>query len=143
MKVFKFLIIILFLGLITSCEEDDGKVTVDACGEAALLDSNLFNLTETDNYTIKNASIRGDCLDIEIAASGCDGSTWEVALVDSEAVDKSNPPQRHIKISLKNKELCEAVISKRVSFSLIPLRTNSSKVIFHLADWQNTLEYEY
>jgi len=55
---------------------------------------------------------------------------WEIKLIDADTIIYSNPPERNLRLSLKNEELCDAVISKEITFdvSLLKLATNKIKL---------------
>ncbi len=87
-------------------------------------------------------TIDGDCLNIKFAASGCDGNTWFVKLIDSGSIAESHPCQRTLRLSLENKENCMAVISKEISFDIKDLRIiGNNKVILNIGD--RSILYEY
>jgi hypothetical protein len=75
-----------------------------------------------DKYNIINMEIVGNCLKIKFWASGCDGSTWIVKLIDLGVVAESIPCQRTLRVSLDNKEACRAVIEKEISFNIEALQ---------------------
>ena len=50
------------------------------CGPFVVESADKYESPNSDSFEILNASINGDCMTIEYAASGCDGSTWVVML---------------------------------------------------------------
>ena len=142
-----FLLLALFL--ISACEEDnsdDMNALPQICDRIIQSNEAIFTDITTDAVQITNAVITDDCLELEISASGCDGSTWEVELVDSGAVDESSPPQRDLKLSLINVEECDAVITLSFTFDLRNLRIPDDpvrQVILNLQDWNSPLTYNY
>ncbi len=124
---------------ITKMEEvpDSDKKTV-------VLDNILYTKAITNNYTIKSAAVVGDSLAVEVTSSGCSGSSWVFKAFDSEVVAESYPIQRYVRITLDNKELCLAVITKRVSFDLKTIRTSGYKnIAINLDKWAAQLLYSY
>ena len=75
-----------------------------------------------DKYNIIDMEINGNCLKIKFWASGCDGNTWLVKLIDLGVIAESNPCQRILRVSLDNKEDCRAVIEKEISFNIEALQ---------------------
>ena len=138
----KAAILVALLTLLNACEED--KVNTTNCDAFIALDSDKYQNKETDFYTIISASINGNCLEVEYSSSGCSGESWTEEMVDSEEILESFPPQRRIRMLLDNKELCDAVFTKTVSFDLTPLRTEDySMVILNLDGFDKSLLYEY
>ena len=82
------------------------------CDLAVVLDNSIYETVESDFCSLKTAEIDGDCLSVNISASGCDGSTWVLTIVDSEEIAESMPPQRYLKLALANNEVCLAVFNK-------------------------------
>ena len=115
----------------------------------------IVSATEYENapngfVNIIDMKIVNNCLKIKFEASGCDGSTWKVELIDTEAVAKSSPIQRDVRLSLDNKEDCDAVITKEMSFNIEDLRCpyGGKKVILHIYGSNTniagkTILYEY
>lgn len=59
-----------------------------------------------DQLEINSLSISDNCLKINFSSGGCSGDTWQLKLIDSEDILESIPPQRNLRLSLKNEELC-------------------------------------
>lgn len=138
-----FFFIIIFSFLNTQCEED---VIIDdlLCDFTTVIDETKYANLSSDNFTFVNAEIEGDCLSIEIGASGCDGSTWKFELIDSGAVAESSPEQRFLKFEFLNTELCAAFFERTISFNLEPLRiSGSNEIILNLDGWEAPLNYSY
>ena len=124
------------------CDEDDVPVTLN-CSEV-LIDNNTYETAESDNYTIGNVFFNGNCITIDVSASGCDGSTWVFTLIDSENISESIPPQRSLKLSLNNNEACLAVFTREESFDLIPLRVEgSNEVLLNIEGFEEPILYAY
>ncbi|TXG36553.1 hypothetical protein [Seonamhaeicola maritimus] len=138
-----FFFIIIFSFLNTQCEED---VIIDdlLCDFTTVIDETKYANLSSDNFTFVNAEIEGDCLSIEIGASGCDGSTWKFELIDSGAVAESFPEQRYLKLKFINNEDCLAYFERVISFDLTPIQVQgSNKIILHLDGLDESLEYSY
>jgi len=142
----------LYLFLIVSafgCAEDDNLGKPDNhcsdlnCDKCVLIDSAIFNDTQTTNYFFRDIKIIGNCLKIKYAGSGCDGESFEVDLIDSGAIDETTIEQRNLKFKLIENEDCEAVIIKEISFDLTPLQINNKKVLLNIEKWEESILYEY
>ena len=112
------------------------------CDAEVIISKQEYINAPSDYLTINSASIPEDCLTISFSSSGCDGSSWVVKLIDSGAVAESSPCQRSLRLSLKNSELCDAVISKKISFDISKLQiSGDNSVILHLNG--ESILYEY
>ncbi len=138
-----FFLTILLSAITVSCITKMEEVP-DSDNKTVVLDNILYTKAITNNYTIKSAAVVGDSLVVEVTSSGCSGSSWVFKAFDSEVIAESYPIQRYMRISLDNKELCLAVITKRVSFNLKPVRTTGYKIIsINLDKWNPQLLYNY
>ncbi|MEM8999527.1 MAG: hypothetical protein AAGB24_04620 [Bacteroidota bacterium] len=138
--------IALFLVLlyISSCNSDDSEVpTSSICDALTIINANRFNNTSTENYTILNATISGDCIEIELSSGGCDGNTWGVELIDSGGIAESLPEQRFLVLDLDNTELCDAIVIRSYTFELTPLQIDSEEILLNLATFEGQLSYRY
>lgn len=141
MKTFRIFTLFLFFIALASCENE--KVEIPDVNSKTIISPELYEKPD-DFKTIIEAKIIGDVLEVIIGASGCDGSTWEVQLIDKGVVMESYPVQRFAKIGFTNKELCAAVISKTFTFDLKPLRVKGdNRVSFNLDGWDKSLLYVY
>lgn len=133
---------IVMLGIL-ACNSDDDNNNTSSCDQLVIISSKQYNDEPNDNLTINSLKINEDCLRINFTSSGCSGDSWEVKLIDSEEVLESVPPQRNLKVSLKNEELCQAVITKEISFSISELRIDGTKVLLNIKNSEDQLLYEY
>ena len=130
--------------LISGCSDDEGTTKPsDACDETAILDHDRYVDSVDGTYTIMEASIDGDCLTVKFGASGCDGSSWIVHLIDSEDIIEPQPPQRFIKLELQNNEACLAFFTKEVSYDIRNLRVDGNVVILNLKNFNTPITYNY
>ncbi|WP_299106382.1 hypothetical protein [uncultured Winogradskyella sp.] len=139
-KLFMFsLICLLFLN--TQCE-DENTFTEMSCGLEIEIDTTAYE--DAESQTIDEAIIDGDCVIITILSSGCDSANWVMTLIDSEAVAESLPPQRYLKLSLFNNEVCLAFLSKQEYFDLTPLRVEGlNEVLLNIEGLAEPLLYSY
>ena len=92
---------------------------------------------------IDEATILGDCLEIKFSSGGCNGKSWEIQMVDQGVVMESFPVQRNMRLSLKNEELCYALIYKEMSFDLRSIRNQDGKILINLEGWDEPLLYSF
>jgi hypothetical protein len=118
----------------------DDKLT---CDNIILIDNDKFTDYPSDPLIISDVILDGDCLQISFGASGCDSQSWIIELVGAEDVLYSDPPQRSIRLSLKNNEECLAAFGRTKTFDLKPSRVSGGEIILNLAGWNNPIRYKY
>lgn len=144
----------LFLFLIFGCSKDDSNDTktntnnpsssaVTSCDFKAVISPKEFKEAPAFPLTIQSLNIEGDCLKIQFSASGCDGESWEVKLIDSGTILDSDPAQRGLRLSLENKEICQAVISKEVSFDISNLKDGGNQILLNFSQSGKSILYKY
>ncbi|MFP4845348.1 hypothetical protein [Winogradskyella sp. PE311] len=137
---------LFLLGLLllsTQCDEDNVPIS-PLCDEVPIIDSSFYENSESDTFSILNAEVDGDCLLINLSASGCDGSSWQIELVDADIVQESSPVQRSLKLVLTNNEACLAVFTQRRSFDLRELRVAGEiEVLLNIQDFSEPILYSY
>lgn len=138
---------LLFLALIgmnfLSCSKNDKTLSPSVCEKETLISSEQYLNSASALFTINNISIDGNCLKINFSSSGCNGDSWVLKLVDSGAAFRSNPPQRNLRLSLINEELCEAYITKETSFDISNLQVDGDKVYLNISNSNQGILYEY
>ncbi len=124
-----------------ACNNDDDNS--DNCNKVVIISSELYTNAPADQMTINSLDLNENCLNISFSSSGCDGSTWEVKLIDSELILESNPPQRNLRLSLKNEEECEAYITKELTFDINNLKIDGNQVLLNITNSDDQILYEY
>ncbi len=127
--------------VIVACSNDDDVST--NCDRFTVVSSEQFENAPKDEVTINSISINDNCLKINFSASGCDGDSWEVLFIDSGGVLFSLPPQRNLRLSLKNEELCEAFITKELTFDIRALHVSGNQVLLNIQNFDEQILYEY
>lgn len=144
LKKASFVIGVLFCFMNILCEDVDDLDDGGICDSQVVVDEGLYQNLTSANFEFINAEIVDDCLNIEIGASGCDGSSWAFELVASEAIAESSPEQRFLKFQLVNEEMCLAVFESSVSFDLTPLQIDgSSEILLNIEGLASSLNYKY
>lgn len=138
-------------GTFTISENECEKIFIDYlevfstqsdCDQNVIISPTEYQNAPNDPFSITEMTITGDCLNIKFAASGCDGNTWIVKLIDSGNVVESYPCQRTLRLSLDNKEACTAVPGKEISFDIKDLQiVGNDKVILHVSGEEILYEY--
>ncbi len=135
-----FCFAILFLN--TQCDEDDD--VQPPCGQSVVVDSGFYQSAESDLFELTDFQIEGNCLNVNVSSSGCDGATWSLVLVDSGNVAESFPEQRYLKLVFSNDEECLAVISQERSFDLETIQVEGSNaIILNLEGLEEPIDYTY
>ncbi|MBD0403290.1 hypothetical protein [Flammeovirga sp. EKP202] len=97
----------------------------------------------SDYVAINSVVIEGNCLKVNFSSSGCSGDSWEVKLVDANVILESDPPQRNLRLSMKNPEACEAYITKELSFDISAFQVGGNRVYLNIKDYEGDVLYEY
>lgn len=132
--------IVLSFLILFSCDKAEN---LDTCDKNVIISGTEYKNAPDDPLTIQNVEIVGDCLKIKFSASGCSGDNWVVKLIDSEKIYYSFPPQRKLRLSLKNEELCKAIIGKEYTFSLRELQLPDNQLYLNIEDFDGLILYEY
>ena len=132
--------LVVFFGII-ACNNDDNDSS--NCDKVTIVSSEEYETAPNDQLFINTLELNGDCLKINFSSSGCNGDTWSLKLIDSEIILESNPPQRNLRLSLKNEELCEALITKELTFDINELRVDGNQVLLNITNSDDQILYEY
>ncbi|MDR0294827.1 MAG: hypothetical protein LBH91_01360 [Prevotellaceae bacterium] len=143
-RVAILLSLVAFLGV--SCEKREQDNQENWNKDVIISAEKYENAPNDPHMRILNLEIEGDSLKIKFNSSGCSGSTWVVKLIGLGNYDKSYPPQTTLRLSLDNKEMCEALIYKEVSFNLEPVKKyfnhhGTNKIYLNISD--KGVLYEY
>jgi len=146
MSQMKKKLFLALMGLITlSCskEREDENENLANCDFEILISAEQYADAPSDHLTINSLTIDDNCLKISFSSRGCDGDTWELQLIDSEDFLESDPPQRNLRLSLNNEELCLAYITKEMSFDISSLQEDGNKLQLNLTNSDQSIVYEY
>jgi len=98
--------VIFINGVQVYCHNDKG--TFKNYDKEVIISDTLYKNAPNDHVEIIDMKIEGNCLKIKFSASGCDGSSWNVKLIDSGlvkivAIPIVGPPiyGRTLKLSLE------------------------------------------
>lgn len=132
----------LFCILFISCEKDNDNNSLDYEQEV-IISAVLYNTAPSDFHTINNVVLTDDYLKINFSSGGCNGESWEIKLIDADVILESYPPQRNLRLSLKNEELCEAYITKEITFDVSKLQVGGNQAILNIRGFGSQILYEY
>jgi len=114
----------------------------DEWDQDVIISKTEYENAPNDRLSILDMSISGNCLKIKFRANGCNGESWDVKLIDSGIVAKSNPRQRALRLSLDNREFCDGLPVKEISFNIEDLQVEgNNKVLLNISG--NSILYEY
>ncbi len=137
-----WLYIICFSFVLSACKTDDeGNIII--CDSDTIISSSQYNNAVSDIFDVDEFQVSGDCLEVSIGASGCDGETWILELIDSGSILESNPPQRNLRLVLSNNEACLAFITRVFSFDLQDLQAEGNTLILNITNINNSVTYTY
>jgi hypothetical protein len=140
----KILTLLLIGFLISGCSDDDDNENLTNCDFETIVSAEQYDNGPSDQLNINSLEINDNCLKINFSASGCDGNSWEVKLIDSEAIMVSNPIQRNLRLSLKNNEDCTAVPNKILTFDISELQiSDDNQVYLNITNSDDQILYVY
>ena len=144
MKVRKILSLLLLCLLLMNFQCDDDDIVLTSCSLEVITDNETYKSAESSYFGVLNVNLNGDCLMVHITSSGCDASSWEFVLIDSENIAESMPPQRYLKLTLYNNEACLAVFEKEETFDLTSLQVQgTNEVLLNIEGLPESVLYTY
>ena len=142
-KMKKILFFTLIGLTILSCSNDDDNENPVNCDFETVISTEQYANAPSDQLTINSLDINDNCLKINFSSGGCSGDTWVLKLIDSGDILESLPPQRNLRLSLKNEELCEAYITKEIIFDISNLQVDGNQVQLNITNGDESILYEY
>lgn len=135
---------LVFMGLaFLSCSSDDDNGNLSNCDFNTLISAEEYANAPNDVLKINKLTITDNCLKINFSSGGCNGASWKLKLIDSGDVLESNPAQRNLRLSLKNDELCEAYITKELTFDISNLKVDGNQVQLKIMNSEEIILYSY
>lgn len=125
------------------CKKESKHHAPSFCDAQTIVSNDVFKKAPSDPLVINSLAINHHCLTVNFSAGGCNGDSWEVKLIDSEFVMESMPEQRKLLLSLKNEEMCEAYLTKELSFNISNLQTSGNSVVLRFENSDQSIVYEY
>ncbi|MEN8194065.1 MAG: hypothetical protein ABFS12_14670, partial [Bacteroidota bacterium] len=108
-----------------------------------IIDGERYKNAPNDSFSFTNVEIIDDCIKLTIQYGGGCGNI-KVNLYDSGVLAMSNPPQKYLRLSLKDMDNCEALITKVLKFELSSIQSICfNKVILNIDGWGKQIEYDY
>jgi len=142
----KKIIVLILMGLsMLSCSDNnDDNVNETNCDSEVIISSQGYTNASFDGLTINSLEITDDCLKVTYSASGCDGDSWELELIDSEAILESFPVQRNLTFSFTNEEACLAYFTKEKTFDISNLQLEEYNSIWlNITGFEDSILYQY
>ncbi len=145
MKRYKVLIVCMSVLLLNfQCDDDDVNLPPTDCDRYAFVDNDEYENATSAFFEINDASINGDCLEIEFTASGCNSESWILQVFSTDDILESFPVQRNIRAVLINDEACLAVFTRTLSVDLRNLQVeDAQQVRLNLLDYSESILYSY
>ena len=134
-KALLILVLLFTMGCTDSNDPDP-----QGCDLGTVISQSLFINAPSDELTLNSLDIENDCLKINFSASGCNGDSWKIELIDSGSIKESDPPQRDLRLSLDNGE---AFITRELSFNIKELKVEGGRVWLNLSNSGDRILYEY
>lgn len=144
-KISKYLLLCLcYTLLFTNTKCDDDEDVKRACGQAVVVDRGYYESVTSDAFNFIQAEVIDNCLSVNLSASGCNGETWSIVIVDSGAISKTAIAQRNLKLVFSSEELCQTLITQNRMFDLSGLKIeNSNEIILNIEGIPEPIYYMY
>ena len=142
MEIKKLFFLFLLIGVFSCGDKDDDDNLIN-CDKEVVISASEYDTAPNDNVSIIQLEITDNCLNINFGASGCDGESWELVLIDSGSIAESQPPQRFLRLSLKNDEACLAFFTKELTFDISDLMVDGNQVLLNITNSNDQILYEY
>jgi len=117
---------------------------VDSDCQSTIIDPDQFNNPWNDDFTFTDVQIANGFIKPEIQyGGGCGDIHYE--MVSNGGYSKTVPPQIDLRLSFKDEDDCEALITTTLCFDLQVLQVNpdGSTIQINLAGWDTPLMYTY
>lgn len=150
MKILSFLFFLILLsgcGAFMKNSQIVDSTTTEINDQEVRLKASISKIPETsDPFTIINAKINGNDLQLEVQyGGGCKDHSFDC--IGDEAIMKSNPPKRIVKLVHKNNmDECKALITKKIVIdirSLAVTENKGSEIVLLLQGWEGELRYVF
>lgn len=143
MKISNSIIIAFILGFsMFACDKDSDEVPGKCKGDV-IISAKEYKNAPDGHHTINSLQLDGDSLRINFSSSGCSGDTWEYKLIDADIIMESFPPQRKLRLSLKNNEMCDAWFSRNAAFNICNLQVDGNVVLLNIEGSDKQILYRY
>lgn len=144
--LFSMSILLLFSCGTKKISGDGAGQTIEMKTEKKLVATIGKSAMNNNPFRITNAVIEGNKLIVDVSYSGgCEEHFFE--LVGDEAISKSLPPQRTIRLVHTGKQdLCKAMIMRTLEFDIKNLayqQKAGSEIILKLEGWDQQLMYTF
>lgn len=147
---YSYLLFVLCIATFMACgDDDDGRnleelPPVPSCGKAVTVNEAKFNAAQTEPYQITDVKIEGDCLTIDISASGCSVDNWVVNGYASESYAEPIPIIRYVKFDFEVIEACLAFFQTSYEYDLTNWQVEGENVMnINIEGWEPLVRYEY
>lgn len=150
MKIFTYLGVVLFLGAMLiqgSCKPKEKLNKSDDICVPILIDANFMDKNGVGkNVMVQGASIKGDCLTLEVAhGGGCPTRDDKYTLVWDKKILKSMPPQVILKLHLDSEDNCKAMVRRTLTYDIAALQEANPRgqVMVRIRNYDGRLSYEF
>jgi hypothetical protein len=138
----RLLILSIVVVLVSSCNLFKGGENnkEEVMPVAKIDDFNKYR--ENDNYSIVNAFVEGDILNLDVTYNGgCKAHNFE--LIGSNMVAKSLPPQRNVLlVHHANGDDCRELMGERIKFNIQNLAFDGKDIMLRINGYENEVLYQ-
>lgn len=129
--------------LLFSCS--DKEPTSAQCNRSLIVsDGDYKNAKDESDFRINNVSITQDCMTISYSyGGGCGSIKTELLAAEPSIQNTGGLYKRELKLSIDDKDNCEALIMKSEEFDISALRGEGTGIILSLHKWDEDILYTY
>ena len=141
--MYKFIYLFALLSF-AACNEKEP--TSAQCDRALIVsDTNYKNAKDESDFRIKDVSIAGNCMKITYSyGGGCGKIETELVASENHINNTMELPTRKLKLSIDDKDNCEALITTTEEFDISALQnSNGSNTTIELYKWDSLIQYSY
>jgi hypothetical protein len=133
-----FFLLLLLVTTLPACKKE--PCNKPGCQQLGTSPENSKNT----NFKINSASMKGDCIKLEVSYSGCTADRRKFALIWDGTITKSNPSAARLKlVDEAPPEMCEAYFTKTLFFDVKKIKTNfrQQTVMLMVEDYPTPVKY--
>ena len=140
----KWYVLTLMIALtITSC--NDEEPTSAQCDRSIVISHDSYkSANDESDFSIKEVTITGDCMSVTYFYGGGCGEISTDLVAGSPSIQHTGDLyKREVKLSIDDKDNCEALIMKSEEFDISALQVEGNSIIIKLHKWDEDILYEY
>ncbi len=123
----------------------DKEPTSAQCDRAVIIsDRNYRKAKDDTGFRITDVTITGNCMTIAYShGGGCKEIETELVASENSVQNTLNLPYRELKLSIDDKDNCEALVMASEEFDISALQNEGNSTTIRLHKWDEDIVYTY